>query len=128
MCVSHELPKRAALHVKQTKYEKKRADLRKMCREMGKPIQRSLSGAVRAGIIQPMIKSIPMKVQTCHIRNPAGVQTRAPDPICRSCGQARSQVQWRRDGSGQFCKRCAAERRKLNRRVAREKQLQSEQL
>ena len=69
---------------------------------------------------QPEKKPVARRTKVNRNRNPCGVRTKELDPTCRSCGLPRSQVAWRANGSGKFCKACEVKRRKLSRQQARD--------
>ena len=120
MSARKELQKRLSKHWAQV-----RSKLRQQCREAKITPVRTIHEAIRAGVIPPVNTVTAVKLQSTPVnfnRNPSGSKVRPVDPECLSCGQMRSQVPWRADGSGRYCKSCAAERRKQNRRLAKERQ------
>lgn len=92
-----------------------RKDLRCQCKLLGKPVERTKSGAVRAGVLSPAATEPDAQLPVDFNRNPTGLKNKSGEPMCRICFRPRSEVPWRTDGSGQICKACSAQRHKQNR-------------
>ena len=93
-----------------------RKALRCHCKLVGVPVQRTFSGAVRAGLLSPRTCEPEIVLPVDHNRNPSGLKNQTGETMCRICSKPKSQVAWRSDGSGQICKACSAQRHKENRK------------
>ena len=120
--------RKALLKAHAVRWNAVRKELRKKCRLAALPVERTLAGAVRAGILEPACAKAEPKLSSDHNRNPSGTKKQVEDPVCRFCSCARSQVPWRKDGLGQICKKCSAGRRKENRAEAKRRRAEAQSL
>lgn len=109
--------RKTVLKVAATKWNAFRKELRQKCKLAGVPVERTRSGAVRAGLLPPKRPVSKVHLPIDHNRNPTGLRKKTDNRVCRICLLPPSETTWRRDGSGQIRKPCAAKRRKQNRKT-----------